>query len=473
MKSRFFLCFGLILFSFQVLAVDVSWEGYFRTRGNFQYNLDLNRDQKPNTRNYTDIRFRLNPTFYVTDKIRIKSSWNILNGYLGDNPLRTMPYNNPARAYDSQLDPTESNTSSGSMGRTSTDTTYKLEGGATAPDAAFSSQGYAPIYMRRAWAEIDVTFGTIKAGRMPNDFGLGIFANAGDGIDQDVGSSRDRVLFETAFGDYYAIPGAGWLYEGALDQAADDFYEYFLIFGRKAEDQHVAFYLSYNGQGSARDASNGSLINTETAYWAFDFFAQDRFSIAKLAAELALFSGKYAGKDLIAINAVARADWDLGKISVRTEAGYSSGTKDADSTANEIKTYAFSRDYDVAMLMFNEALPGGKNLKNSSGTYVASVTSPRSGAISNAIYARFNMDYQATTYFHPGVNVVSAMNAVKSQGAGGRWYGFEYDLVTYWPMNPHWTGELSFGHFVPGPVYDHVSKAQSALVFKGGITAHF
>jgi hypothetical protein len=65
-RSRFWLpVFGLFSIApiTQAPALDVGYDGYFRSRGNFQYNLDLDRDQGSAIRGFTDIRFRLNPTF--------------------------------------------------------------------------------------------------------------------------------------------------------------------------------------------------------------------------------------------------------------------------------------------------------------------------------------------------------------------------------------------------------------------------
>ncbi len=469
-----FLFFCLMTTTTFVYAVDVTYNGYFRSRGNYQYNLDLDRSNSPNIRAFTDFRFRLDPSFFITDKIRIRSSLNFLDGHLGDQPYRVNPHNNPAQSHNRLLGLADSEALVGKS--TNPQSSY---GGIYAADGAVQSSGLTPIQLRRAWAEIEIPFGLIKAGRMPNHFGMGLFANAGDEPYQEVGSSRDRIAFETAFGPYYVQPGVGWLYEGYLDQSADDVYEYFLIFGRKTEREDLGFYLSYQSQDSAGAtdpngvATNGSVGGLDTSYWAFDFYGMGKFELATLMGEVVLFSGKFLGRDLLALNSAVRADWNLGKWKLLNEVGYSSGTSDSDVTNNEIKTFAFSRDYDIALIIFEEALPGGPSLKNSSGAESGSASAPHSGAVANAVYARLRFGYDVADFFQPYVNVVLPYAMNQAGGAGGKFYGVEYDLMTLWPINPHWEAEFSFGHLIPGSFYDQVSKSQSAVLMRLGITAKF
>lgn len=356
----------------------------------------------------------------------------------------------------------------------STTTSY---GGAYAPDGGVQSAGLQALQVRRVWGEFDLPYGTLKIGRMPNHWGMGIMNNAGDEPYQEVGSSRDRILFDTNFGNYYVRPGAGWLVEGALDQAADDFYEYFFQFGQRSSNQDIGFYLSYLSQDSYRNAPAGSAFsNTETSYWAFDFYARHDFEKVNFMAETALFSGKYVSKDLIAINAAARAEWkNMGRWSLWTEVGYGSGTSTTDAQESNIKTYAFSRDYDISMLVFEEALPGGKSAPDSTGAVSAggTPTAPHSGAISNAIYGRIRLSHDTEEFFKPALNIIVPYAAKQNASTGGSWYGVEYDLITLWPVNSYLSFDFSFAHFIPGSFYGRVSRSHSTYLMRGGVVATF
>lgn len=461
-----------ILFTFlkqDALAVGVDFDGYFRTRGNYHHNLDLTSSQKPQTRAYSDFRFRLNPNFYVTDKIRVKTSFNILDGLVGDAPFRGVAYTNPASSNDPYF--AESSDSS-DVGQTIPENEMSswVYGGAKAPDAASSTSDLQAVQMRRAWLEYETDAGVFKAGRMPYQFGLGILGNAGDGVDQEIGSSRDRILFETGLGNYYLIPGAGWLQEGLVDRPADDAYELFFILGRKTSAQEIALYLSYLDQNKAVSAAtNGSLVGAKTTYWLLDFYLQNQFRLVNIQAEVALFAGDYLNRDLFAVNAVARGDWQFSpKLSMITEAGLSTGTSAGDIARNDIKTFSFNRDYNISYILFEEALPGGKDLGGDGRP-----TAPHSGAISNVMYARFNLGYEVASFFEPRFNIVLPIAHKKGPNAGGTFYGVEYDLITLWPLNEYVTGELTFAHFIPGDVYDTVSGGAATALLRASLSMAF
>lgn len=466
--AGFFVFF--ILIEAPVFGVGVEYEGYFRTRYNFHYNLNLDMNDGPEVRAYTDMRFRLNPTFHITDKIRVRSSLNFLDGQLGDNPLRSTSYANPARTYDPYMDPTEAEAA---VGRSQAANTNSVYGGAQSPDAWTRSQGLTPIQLRRVWLEIDTELGVVRVGRMPNDFGLGIFANGGDEWNQEVGSSRDRIVFDSGIGSYYLRPGMGWMIEGNLDQSSDDMMEYFFIFGRKTDHQDLGLYISYLTQDRADVANNGNLAGTETSYWAFDFYGMHQFNNFEIAGELVFVTGDYQNKDLIAFNSVVQGKWNPKKYSFLMEAGYSSGTSDAEAAAGEIKTYAFSRDYDVAYLLFEEALPGGPTLTSSSGAEDGVSTAPHSGAISNTYYTRLKFGYKVASFFEPYLNIVVPFAAKQAQGAGGKFYGFEYDLITLWPVNEYLLGEFTFAHFFPGSFFKNITETESTILLRAGIAVKF
>lgn len=58
------------------------------------------------------------------------------------------------------------------------------------------------IAVRRAWLEVSLPVGSLRVGRMPSHWGMGLLANKGDGLDADfgdfkAGSTVDRILFAT------------------------------------------------------------------------------------------------------------------------------------------------------------------------------------------------------------------------------------------------------------------------------------
>lgn len=465
----FFVCSFLV--STTLEAVGVDYHGYFRSRYHFLYNLDLERGISPNTRNYADLRFRLDPTFFITEKLRIKTSFNLLDAAAGGTNFRGMAHANPNRDTHPLLNNTQTTGVGARVGQSMTEDEMSswAYGGVFAPDAAMETAGVGPIQLRRAWAEVETDMGILKVGRMPFHLGLGIFANQGDGLDQEIGTTRDRVLFESFFGSYYFKPSISWFYEGVLDQGGDDVFEFGFQVGRKSETQDLGMYFSYIGQAGAGGAdNNGSLAGRETAFWVIDFYGKHQFQNVDLGGELIIFTGDYLGKDLLAFNGALQADWKASeKFNLLGEAGYSSGTSDGDVTSGDLKTISFNRDYNVAYLVFEEALPGGISRTG------RAATTPHSGAVSNAMYARLKAKWKLAKWFHPSLNVITPFAVKKAQGAGGKFYGIEYDLITEWPIDEYVSAEFIFAHFIPGGFYEQVSAGDQATLVRAGLNVKF
>lgn len=127
------------------------------------------------TQTMANMRLRVNPEIHVTDNIAIHAQIDILdNLILGSTP----------QGY------------------------YARAGAAASPWApltAFSQTQVPPteqnslipsIMVSRAWAEVtNPTLGQIRFGRMPSQWGLGILANAGNGVDSDFQTHTDRLMY--------------------------------------------------------------------------------------------------------------------------------------------------------------------------------------------------------------------------------------------------------------------------------------
>ena len=135
-----------------------------------------------------NLRFRLEPTLNVTDQVRIHAQIDVLdNTILGSTPdslaglqgFNTPPTTTANGQTISAMSP------SGFLSQTQDPPTVGQNG--------FASS----IVAKRAWAEIDTEFGSIYFGRMPWNWGRGIFYNDGSCADCDVGTTVDRVMAMT------------------------------------------------------------------------------------------------------------------------------------------------------------------------------------------------------------------------------------------------------------------------------------
>jgi len=127
----------------------------------------------------SNIRFRLEPTLNVTDQVRIRSQFDVLdNTILGSTPDSLAGLNRPT------LSP---------VPQAPIPFLYTTQ---DAPEV--SQNGYlSSIRAKRAWAEIDTEFGSLRFGRMPWHFGRGISYNDGSCLDCDGGTTVDRVALLT------------------------------------------------------------------------------------------------------------------------------------------------------------------------------------------------------------------------------------------------------------------------------------
>lgn len=135
------------------------------------------------TQGGANTRLRVSPTLTISDNIRAFAEIDLFdNIVLGSTP----------EGYVNQPD-------KGGYA-------VRQRGGYT-PIGAFAATQWAPsagqntlsdsIAVKRAWGEYVSPFGTFKFGRMPNQWGLGMVYNAGDGLDHDYGSTVDRIMFKT------------------------------------------------------------------------------------------------------------------------------------------------------------------------------------------------------------------------------------------------------------------------------------
>jgi uncharacterized protein (TIGR04551 family) len=127
----------------------------------------------------SNIRFRLEPTLNVTDQVRIRSQFDVLdNTILGSTPDSLAGLDRPAGSLVPQAP---------------IPFLYTTQ---DAPEIGQNGYG-SSIRAKRAWAEIDTEFGSLRFGRMPWHFGRGITYNDGSCLDCDGGTTVDRLALLT------------------------------------------------------------------------------------------------------------------------------------------------------------------------------------------------------------------------------------------------------------------------------------
>lgn len=166
-------------------STELDLSGYLRFRGDGLYNLDLDRGLTPSGQpifpvpldgqgqllTTADTRLRTDLALYPRGMgVAIKSRIDVLDNLV----LGSTPEGRPSSARAA---------------------TPAASPGQRAPESAF--------LIRQAWGEVLTPFGVLAAGRMGNQWGLGMVANAGDCEDCDGGDAVDRIAFATPLFEHF------------------------------------------------------------------------------------------------------------------------------------------------------------------------------------------------------------------------------------------------------------------------------
>jgi uncharacterized protein (TIGR04551 family) len=169
---------------------------------------------KDKSESSANLRLRLNPEIHISDNLRIMTQLDLLdNLVLGSTP----------ESYAMQ----PVGASSGTSGTGHNPTGYQpvqYNGGYSpvnyAPISALATTQGPPtagvngwtnsINVNRVWGEYMTPVGQLRFGRMPSNWGLGMVANSGDGIDSDYQTTVDRIMFVTGIKSIDLYFGGAW-----------------------------------------------------------------------------------------------------------------------------------------------------------------------------------------------------------------------------------------------------------------------
>jgi uncharacterized protein (TIGR04551 family) len=149
-----------------------------------------------------NLRLRLQPTLNVTDQVRVHAQIDVFdNTILGSTPdsvAGIQGYNVPPPTMANQ--PAISPTALPGVAPSG------FQSNSQDPPEVGQNGLTSSIRAKRAWAEIDTEFGSIRFGRMPWHWGRGIFYNDGNCADCDAGTTVDRVMgLTTVYGHQIAL----------------------------------------------------------------------------------------------------------------------------------------------------------------------------------------------------------------------------------------------------------------------------
>lgn len=159
------------------------------------------------TESGANMRFRLDPEIHISDNLRIMSQIDLLdNVVLGSTPnsYATSPGNSTNSTTGYQ--PVAYNGGYAPPNYAPISFLSTTQGPPTAGVNGFTNS----VAVQRVWGEYMTPVGQIRFGRMPDQWGLGIVANAGNGIDSDYQSNVDRIMFVTGVKSMDLYFGGAW-----------------------------------------------------------------------------------------------------------------------------------------------------------------------------------------------------------------------------------------------------------------------
>jgi uncharacterized protein (TIGR04551 family) len=136
-------------------------------------NTEISTNPPGGTQTSGNMRLRVDPTFNVSEQVRVKAEIDFLDNVVFGSTPTGGAYNLYTFTSGSQVSPTAG---------------YNWFTGA--------------VQVKRAWGEVQTPVGLLSFGRMPADWGAGIYYNAGGGIDQDFGDNVDRIQFTIPLGQF-------------------------------------------------------------------------------------------------------------------------------------------------------------------------------------------------------------------------------------------------------------------------------
>jgi len=452
-------------------------DGYFRVRPNLFYKFDLGkgldtslfptRSETENTQAGANMRVRLEPTFNVSEEVRLKLQVDMLDNFLfGSTPDLTLDGGRNVFGIFSE----------------------SQDSSASAVSALRDS-----IVVKRAYGEVSTPVGILRFGRMGSHWGLGMLRNDGNCLDCDFGDNVDRIQFVTEpFAGFYVTPMVDFNDEGATSQEvtgdaqresfdlsnADDSHSYVLAIARRDTDQQVKDKLENNQgvlnyglhftyrtqrwQDDRTDPNALRFVPRDATLYVPDLWLRYEERMFRVEVELAATYGSINSRALtvggegqnqslrvLQFGGVAQAEYKMlnGDLHLGLEFGVASGDKasgfgnfqrsepqytcDAGGCGNDnaIRNFRFNRAYRVDLILWRELI----------------------GGLTDAAYVKPTVKYSLADGFDlfGGVVYSQALYAQSTPSTVNRSLGLEVDLGARYETEDGFVAGLNWGILFP------------------------
>ena len=372
--------------------------------------------------------------------------------------------------------------------------------GSNAPTAIGSYQPYntgnANVTAHTLYGEVASDFGTIRVGRLPLNWGLGLVWNSDDKGWDRLPSNGDGFGLVTKFGAFKFMPtivkyqdynhnpnfapATGVAGEPATGNAGESDYTVALSYDNDDEQVNLgvlfmrriagmnANVLNPYSVGTFGTPGNYNQSNTGYAYNLWDFYAKKKAGVFSFAAEVPLVSGLVAShtyssvSGALKVTAKTSEHWNL-TADLGSAAGQDTSSVSGLNGTN-LTAFYFHPDYRPGFLMFNYNY---RNIALQSG-------SPYDNPITDARFVALRADYSTGKWTHGFQGLWAVADKVADGVAGNAYFNtldhqyqterggaaqdkglgveVDYSLGYDWDESIHFGLEL--GLYAPGSFYD-------------------
>lgn len=383
-----------------------------------------------------NLRFRLNPELHVSDNVRVLSQIDILdNVVMGSTPEG---YGlSPAQGGGYQVLPRGGYLPNGYLDFTQT------------PPTSGVNSLQDSVSVKRAWGEYTTPLGEVRFGRMPHHWGLGMLFNSGDGYDDDVQSTVDRLMVASGIklidltiagmwdfpheGPTTGVPIAG---SEQYDRAElDDVSQYGLMILRSKSPEltklelargnlvfNTGLYVLRRDQVLANDLSGATNANVPgsnpsityarrgMSMWVPDLWLQLLYKKLRVEAEIAAVLGSVESTQIGA-----------------NETAFGEG---AESAKRKLRQYGFA--FELQQKLVEDRLRLNFKTGWASGDPDAFDPNSAGNLVPGPAEQQVNDDTISTFRFHPSYRVDTILNRYLLQRIQGSYYfnpSLEYDFT--------------------------------------------
>jgi hypothetical protein len=413
-------------------AVEVSWDGHYRTQIRAFDSLSLtNKTDNENSEEgawWADHRLRLAPGFHFSDSVSLFTEVDVL------------PFVNWGERSSGLNDP---------MTGEPQPLVYAHTVGA--PTSADGADGLQNINIRRVFAEITTPVAKIRFGRMPVEWGAGMVYNAGNGPLDEYGDTSDRVQVTAPIGKIHLIGAFETNTENYIN-TGDDLKTVTGAVAFLGERAGIGTYNTYRWQTFDDDA--------DFSIFTGDIWAEAQLGGTHLEWEFAfqLGGGDFSESvnDVRVTGVGSHISALFGNDRIRGGMAMGFATGDADPFDNEYSTFSFDPDFNMTLMMFEEPMPvlmhKTPNAEDNGGRDNRAVQ--MGDGISNALYLRPVIQATLIDGLDAELAWFAAQAAkVSDARSGKKGYGSELDFtIDYRPFD-HFELSSTTGFFFPGSYF--------------------